>query len=385
MAGVLWASAISQLVDTDRAAVEVCDQVRERLAGEDPDLVLLFASAQHLAAMPRIVERLRRAFPRARRLGCSSRSVIGDGREIEDGPGIALSGAWLPGVEIEALEAPQGALRPFRAPPESDLLLLADPFASGLEPLLAELDARFPGRTKIGGIASGGRQPRANLLLLDDRELRGGVVGLALHGRIRVDSVVAQGCRPVGSPLFVTRAEGNVVHELDGRPPLETLNRLFDEAQDERERALFQTSLFLGVAMRPSESEYGRGDYLIRNLIGVDPESGALHVAARIEMPQIVQFHLRDAHTADADLSERLAAYARREGPPRGVLLVSCLGRGRGLYGMPDHDCESLREQLGEVPVVGFFGNGEIGPVGDRSFLHGYTSALALFQAPPAS
>ncbi len=374
-----WASSVSQFPDADRASSEAIDALRERLGDADASLLLAFASPEHLPALPSISARLQREFPGALLLGCSAHSVIGSGREIEEGPGLALSAACLPGVELRPFHVAPGGGIPEDLPPDADFLVLADPFTSPTEALIADLDRRFPG-TKIGGLASGGRQPGENLLLLGSEVLDAGAVGVALHGQVRVESLVAQGCRPVGTPLFVTRAEGGILHELDGVPPVEILSDLFEEAADARERALFQTSLFLGIAMREAESEYGQGDYLIRNLVGGDPETGSLHVAAELEPRQIVQFHLRDAHTADAELTERLQRVAR--GPtPAGALLFSCLGRGQGLYGLPDHDSELLREHVGDVPVGGFFCNGEIGPVGGRTFLHGYTSAFALFHA----
>lgn len=218
--------------------------------------------------------------------------------------------------------------------------------------------------------------------MLEQRVHAEGLVGVALWGDLAVDGVVAQGCRPIGHPLFVTRCRGHVLTELDGRPPIEILRALYDAA-DARDRALMQTALFLGIEMRPELQEYGRGDFLIRNLVGADPDDGALAVAAPLRDGLVVQFHLRDARTSALDLEERLTRYRstpRPGGEPCGALLFSCLGRGAGLYGLPDHDSGALRRHLGALPLGGFFGNGEIGPVGERSFLHGYTSAFAIFR-----
>jgi small ligand-binding sensory domain FIST len=182
--------------------------------------------------------------------------------------------------------------------------------------------------------------------------------------------------------MFVTRVRDGLLVEVDGRPPLETLSALF-EAADPRDRALMQSALFLGVEMHADRSTYGRGDFLVRNLVGGDLDTGALQVAAPLHEGQVVQFHLRDATTSAEDLAERLGRYARERtgcGSPRGALLFSCLGRGAGLYGRPDHDSEVFRSHLGAVPLGGFFCNGEIGPVEARTFLHGYTSAFALFR-----
>jgi small ligand-binding sensory domain FIST len=380
--GVLWASAVSQFPDSDRAAADACNGLREQLAGTDPDWLIAFVSAQHRDVMLGIGERLRSEFPGALLFGCNAQSVIGAGREIEEGPGLALVGAALPGVSLHPFHVPASRLPELPIPAESDFVLLADPFSAELDGILAQLDHAYPGRTKVGGVASGIREPGESLLYLADGQARAGIAGIALHGEIGIDSLVAQGCRPVGQPLFVTGAEGGVVHEIDGEAPVEILSRLFDAAGDARERALFQNSLFLGIAMRDAESEYGQGDYLIRNLVGADPETGALHVAAHLEERQVVQFHVRDAHTADADLAEHLERYAGLAPQPHGALLFSCLDRGRGLYGVADHDCDLFRQCLGRVPVGGFFCNGEIGPISGQTFLHGYTSAFALFRRP---
>jgi len=380
---VRWASSASQHADLDRALGEAVEGLRERLRGDAPSLLAMFASIHHHESWAELGDRVRDEFPGALLFGCGAQSVIGAGCEIEDGPGLSLTGAFLPGVTLHPFHVDAGldepSLRDLDLPDRGDLLLLSDPFVEHTEALLRELDARLPGASKIGGVASGGQEPEANLLFLGDEVHRSGTIGIALDGAIRVQSVVAQGCRPIGHPLFVTRAEGNVLHEVDEGPPVEVLNALFERAEDARERALFQSSLFLGVAMGSGKSEYGQGDYLVRNLIGGDQESGALHVAAELQSRQIVQFHLRDAHTADMDLLEHLDDYVERCGMPSGALLFSCLGRGKGLYGIPDHDCDMLREQIGPIPIGGFFGNGEIGPVGDRTFLHGYTSAFAFF------
>ncbi len=181
--------------------------------------------------------------------------------------------------------------------------------------------------------------------------------------------------------MFVTRCRGNVLDEVDGRPPLEILQELFEGA-DARERALFQSALFLGIEMRAGQTEYDQGDFLVRDVIGSDSDSGALAVGAALETRQVVQFHLRDAHTASEDLGVQLSRNQRLRERARGSLMFSCLGRGRGLYGVANHDCDLLQELLGPLPVAGFFGNGEIGPVDGRTFLHAYTSAFGIFSEP---
>jgi small ligand-binding sensory domain FIST len=379
---VKWASSVSTARGFDTALAEVVEAVRGELGGLAPDLLLTFVSPHHEEAYPHVGEALRRAFPNALLVGCSAHSVIGGGQEVEEAPGLALVAAQLPGVHLHPFHLAGEPLPAVAVPPASDFLLLADPFSVGAEGVVRFLDARFPGRIKLGGLASGASQPGRNVLYLGRGSAREGCVGVALEGELRMETIVAQGCRPIGQPMFVTRCQGNLLLELDGRPPMEILGELYAGA-DARERALFEGSLFLGLTMRPARSAYGRGDYLIRNLVGAGAESGALQVGAWLRERQVVQFHLRDARTADEDLRERLARCAT-DGPPAGAVLFSCLGRGRQLYGVAGHDVDALHEHLGDVPVGGFFCHGEIGPVEGRTFLHGYTSAFGLFHPAAA-
>jgi small ligand-binding sensory domain FIST len=390
-----WCSALSSAPETSPALDEVVERVREELGGAAPHFVLAFLSPHH--DFPKASDALGAAFPDAVILGTSARSVIGAGRELEEGPGLALAAAHLPGVEIHPFHLRNDELPdPGEAPAwwreriglahgvRPSFVLLADPFSCDAETLIGGLDASFPGAPKIGGLASAATEPGENSLLCAARLEREGVVGVALHGELEVDTIVAQGCRPIGNPLFVTRARDQLLFELDGRKPADVLQAIFDAA-DERDRELFRTSLFLGIEMKEALSEYRQGDFLVRNLVGLDARSGALVAGARLHDGQVVQFHLRDAETSARDLEERLARY--RSSLPSlpsqaGALLFSCLGRGQYLYGEPDHDSAAFARHLGRIPLAGFFCNGEIGPVEGRTFLHGYTSAFGIFRRP---
>ncbi len=353
-----WSSAVSE-ADLDAA----------------PDLALVFVSPHHAAAWSRLPALVRGALGGPRLVGCSAGGVIGGGREVEQRRALALVAAQLPGVEVQPFHVEQDA------PPaaaDATCILLPDPFTCDAEALVRALDAGAR-RTLVGGLASGGRGPGTNALFVDDTVYRAGCAGVALRGALAVDTVVAQGCRPIGEPLFVTRCERDLLHEVDGRPAIEVLRALYADASD-ADRALFRHSLFLGIAMDRTRERLGHGDFLVRNVVGVDPHRGALAIGASLAEGLVVQFHLRDAATSREDLDRLLARYAARPGaaPPAGALLFSCLGRGAALYGEPDHDTAALRRHLGDVPVGGFFCNGEIGPVARRTFLHGYTSAFAL-------
>ena len=180
--------------------------------------------------------------------------------------------------------------------------------------------------------------------------------------------------------MRVTESRRNLLMQLDGQPPLAVLRELF-ESLNERDRGLIRHSLFLGVVMDEFLEEPQQGDFLIRNVLGMDERSGALAVGELLKEGQLVQFHLRDAETSAQDLTAVLDRYAadNRENQAQGALLFSCLGRGQYLYGRPNHDTDIFQEKLGEVPLGGFFCNGEIGPVSGSTFLHGYTSSFGIF------
>jgi small ligand-binding sensory domain FIST len=258
--------------------------------------------------------------------------------------------------------------------------LLVDPFSISSIPLVHELSEAFPGQPIVGGLASGGRQAGESRLVLDDQTFDDGAVGLALTGPVKLVPLVSQGCRPIGEPLVITRAEKNMVYEVAGQPPIRVLHKLLPQLSPDDQK-LAQTALFLGRVVNEYQEEYGRGDFLIRNLIGQDPSTGALAVGDLVRTGQTVQFQVRDGRTADEDLKALLAQ--KENGPrPSGALLFSCLGRGEGMYGTPHHDIHALREALGPVPIAGFFCNGEIGPVGNCAYVHGFTSVIALFHEP---
>jgi len=371
-----WASALSLETDTAAAIDEIASAVQETLDPATADLVTIFVSPHHDAAQRTIPKLVRAAFPRAKVVGCTAGGVIGAGREIEGEPGISLTAASLPGAEVTPIRVAFDDVpaAPAAGPPA--WLLLADPFTFDTEAFIRTLDEAHGCATTIGGLASGGTQPGENALWLDDETFPNGLVGVALSGNVVVDTIVAQGCRPIGQPMFVTRADGNVLTELDGRPALVTLNALF-QGLAPADQTLARASLFLGIVMDRGRQRYGHGDFLVRNVLGADPRRGALVVGATLEEGQVVQFHVRDAETSSDDLTHLLARYRER---PAGALLFSCLGRGAQLYGQPDHDSTAFHAAMGDVPLGGFFCNGEIGPVHGRTFLHGYTSAFGLFR-----
>ncbi len=231
----------------------------------------------------------------------------------------------------------------------------------------------------MGGVASGGLALRQSRLFLGGRVLSQGAVGAHLPGA-EVHPLVSQGCRPVGDPYTITRSDGNVIHELGGRPPLARLRELAT-ALPGRDRELLAQGVHVGMVINEYQAEPRQGDFLIRGVVGADPESGAIAVGDEIAVGQTVQFHVRDADSADEDLRRALERESTALGGrrPAGALLFTCNGRGSRLFSEPDHDAGLLAKMLGEIPVAGFFCAGELGPVGGQNFLHGFTASIALF------
>lgn len=379
-----WAAAIATDVHLDDAVANVAEEVIAGLAGARADLVLVFVTDHHAGRFGRLSSELAAAFPSATVVGCTAGGTLAGGLEVEHQPALSVVAASLPDVRVTGFRAGEV---PRRWTEEIDVdegadaafLLLPDPLTCPADDLLDWMDERWPSAPKVGGLASGGMTssgPPGNTLFLGAERIPSGAVGVALEGEIHVDTVVAQGCRPVGEPLIVTRAHRNVAVELDGEPAIHALEGLVSTLS-RADQALARHSLFLGLAMKGG-GPLGKGDFLIRNLLGIDRATGALAAGAPMSAGQIVQFHLRDADTADGDLREMLSMH---EGAaPEGALMFSCVGRGQGLYGSPNHDSGAFRSIIGDVPLGGFFCNGEIGPVHRRTFLHGYTSAFALIR-----
>ncbi len=390
---VKWASTLSRRADAASAFDDAAAAMDEQLGGGAPDLLLAFVSPHHAGDAESIAARARRRFPGVLLAGCTTAGVIGGAREAEEGPALSLTAGVLPGVALSGFQvattsmpAAGGESRAWLAlagaapGTRPSFLLLCDPFTIDAGELVAGLELAYPGAPKFGGLASGGGRPGDNRLLLGANVYRNGAVGIALSGNLAVDTIIAQGCRPIGKPMLVTRCSGGLLQQLDGRPPLQVLTELH-ASLSRRDRDLLRHSLFLGLDMRESRVEYDPGELLVRNILGADRESGALAVGAEIRPMQVVQFVLRDARSAEEDLHRMLDRHRRSDvAPPAGALLFSCVGRGAGLFGRPDHDTEIFEESLGPAPLGGFFCNGEIGPVGGATFLHGYTSAFALFR-----
>jgi small ligand-binding sensory domain FIST len=390
-----WASSISEKTSLEDAVKECISNVQTQMSDEPIHLAVIFVSPHYQADYDSVPDLVRQGLGPVVVLGCSGGGIIGDGQEVEQRPAVSITVASLPGVEIVPFHLDGDNLPDLDAPPQAweeavnvspslspQFVMLADAFSFPVQNLLMGLDYAYSESAKIGGLASGAQQQGGNALFLDGQVYRSGAVGVALHGNITVDTVVAQGCRPVGQPMRVTESRRNVLAQLDGQPPMTVLKDLFQKS-DDRDRELMRNSLFLGVVMDEFIDDPKQGDFLIRNVVGMDDRTGVLAIGELLKEGQLVQFHLRDAQTSTDDLTQVLERYAEenRENQAQGALLFSCLGRGQFLYGQANHDTELFRDKLGSVPLGGFFCNGEIGPVSGTTFLHGYTSSFGIFRA----
>lgn len=398
-----WSSGLSRKEQTSEAIAEAAESALAGLQGEQPDLVILFATPHHAAVFPDMPLEVAAFFPRALLLGCSAGGVVGQLAEVENAAGISMTLACLPGVDLRPFHVedmdvplPERAATAWRhrlglparmqldGPEEqTPVLVLPEPFSVRIERLLQSLDAAFPRSVKVGGAASGGRRPGSHALWLGPRTFKRGAIGVAMRGQLAVDTLVSQGCKPVGAPMLVTRSQGNVILELDGKTPVEALKATAADLSGS-DLELLRRALLVGVEMEADRVEYGQGDFLVRQIAELDAERGWLSLGAKIEPWQVVQFHVRDGKTSAADLKRMLERYRSQpsEGTPEGALLFSCMGRGEGLYGKPNHDSELIGAALPGVALGGFFCNGEIGKAGKGTALHGLTASIGLFRDP---
>ena len=366
----------------DAIAADLRDQVQDR--DDVLDLAVAFVRPPDSASITPIIEAVRQAIPARHFLACTAESVVAAGREIEDEAATALLVGSMPGVQIDPLpdlaallkdgEAAAAQLRGAAA-----VIALVDPFTVQTEQLAERMNELAPGVPLIGGVASWAHTAGENRLANDEAITDRGVVGVALRGAVDVSVVVSQGCRPVGSPRTVTAVRGNIISQLDGERPLDVLRQVFSEAA-EKDQELMRTGVMLGHAISSDERDWGRGGFLIRGLMGADAGSGALAVTGSVSVNDTVQFHVRDAATAQEDLELLLTPQAF-ESEAAGALLFTCNGRGARMYGRPDGDISMVRQALGStVPVSGFFCGGELGPIGGANFVHGYTASLVIFR-----
>lgn len=369
---------------------QATDAVIESLELDSPvDLALVFVHSRFADDYGRVLATIRERTGASHLIGCSGESVIGTAVEAEGVPAISVMALRLPGARFTPVRvAPDppfdAALESVAAAEAGAWLLFADPYGVDSAELLLAVDARASGAPILGGLASAHNAASGTAVFLGDQTYQAGAVLMGLAGDVEVHTLVAQGAQPIGQPWTITDCEENVIRTIGSRPALEVLTETLvglDEPTQERARQ----NLLVGLAMDEYRDEYGRGDYLIRNLMGFDRSSASIAINAVPQRGQTIQFQLRDGRAADDDLASRLRAFSAQLGTEQallGALLCACNGRGQGLFGIPNHDAQALVEELGAVPTAGLFCSGEIGPVGGQTFLHGFTATVAFITTP---
>lgn len=387
-----FGSATYQHADLETAVGFAVESVTADLGDARPEWAAIFVTAHFEDEIAAAASRLGALLGGVPLIGCTAEGIVGADREIERQPAVSLlvgctPGAWtrvsqVAQTELEASE-PNDApfLDSFPEVPKL-MVLLADPFSFNVAALLALLSERFPGCPVVGGMASGADEPGQNVLILADETQREGALLMALGGDIDVETVVSQGCRPIGERFIITSAERNVVRELGGKRALAQLVDVLNAAPA-RDQNLAQNGLFIGRAVDEHRPSFGRGDFLVRNVVGVDKDSGAIAVGDLVRVGITVQFHVRDADTAHEDLDTMLRALPRNHGA--GALLFTCNGRGTRMWPEPNHDVRTIQSILGPLPLAGMFCAGECGPIGGRNFIHGHTASLAVFRPTAGS
>jgi small ligand-binding sensory domain FIST len=382
---VTIAVGVSESFDPVEAFSEAAQDAARRLDGRC-DLCVLFAGAPHLPLSKWILSAVHDELEPANLIGCGAGGLVGGGREIEEGPGAVVWAASMPDAEISThhfrVEPEGDDLELIGVPDELDgdcLILLADPYTFSTEALLARLNESRPDLPVLGGLASAA-VAGGGTLFRDGDVLAEGAVACSLSG-VPVLACVSQGAAPVGPEMTITAAEDNVIHELASRPAIERLSEVI-AALPEREQELARGGVMLGLVIDENKPEYLRGDFLIRPIVGADQEAGTIAIGEPVRVGQTVRLHVRDEASADEDLREALATQTRAlaSAGAAGALLFTCNGRGSHMFSIPDHDAAAVEDTLG-IPAGGFFCAGEIGPIGGRNFLHGFTATMAVFPA----
>jgi len=381
-------TGLSDDLDPAAAAVVAARTAAQQLGGAEPDLALVFASGAHLAEPEETLAAIHAELAPAVLVGCGAGGVLGGGRELEGGTGVSVWAAVLDSGEARPFHATvrrEGDVGVLDGLPEigSDaaVIMLSDPYSFPTDAVLDGIAEAAPGVPVLGGLSSARSPMGESALFADGRVVSEGAVGVCLNG-VELLPCVSQGAAPMGREMTVTAAEDNIIYELAGRPAVQAIEEAVGElALDQR--ALVAAGLLIGIVIDGGKPEYEQGDFLVRGVTGADPATGAITVGATVTPGEVVRLHARDARSADEDLRRELRLRAEAIGGvrPAGALVFSCNGRGHGMFGTRDHDASLVHDELDGAPAAGFFAAGEIGPVGGRSFLHGFTATLAVFPA----
>ncbi len=380
-----FAASLQTVEDTSAAIREACRAAQSALDTQ-AHLAVVFFSPHHVPQAQVIADTIVRETGCRTILGCNGEAIVGDHREIEEEPAISLWLAHLPGTHLHPFHLRYqrgedgGRMEgwaddlPETWPQGSMLLTVADPYSFPADLLLHRLNQDQPRAVVMGGMASGVAGPGAGRLLVGDQVVQAGASAVLIHGDLPLRTVVSQGCRPIGQPFVVTKSERNIIFEMGGKPALRRLQEVYHALSPEDQIAA-RGGLHLGRVVNEYQEKFDRGDFLIRNVLGGDEETGAIAIGDYVRVGQTVQFHIRDEATADYDLKELLS----KAGTAQAALLFTCNGRGTRMFSTPNHDAQAVQDALGPIPLAGVFAQGELGPIAKKNFVHGFTASLALF------
>lgn len=378
-------------ISTSSDPEQIVHQLTGR-CGNNFDMGVLFITPHQKNHIQAIVQGIREKVIIENLLACTCAGIIGSQTELENQTAASLFLAKLPKAKVRPFYVDQEHIENlfldedfydfFEVYPNEHptFLIFPDPFQVDLNRFILGLNNAYGASPVVGGLASGSASANGNLLMVNGQSYNHGIVGLVMTGDLKIDTIVSQGCKPVGESYIVTKAENNIIYEVAGEPFLDVLRKIFLKLTD-TERRLVQQALLIGIVMDEYKHGFNRGDFLIRSVIGVDQETGAVAIGDIIKPGQTIQIHIRDAKTAEEDLNQLLAVYKEKNKTsiPQGAFVFSCNGRGLSLFGEPDHDIKLIQKHIGPIPAAGFFCAGEIGPVGGRNFLHGFTDSIVVF------
>ena len=389
-----WCSSVSNSPSLDLAIEDVTREISKKLGNNKPDLGLVFISSHHSSSYEEITEKIKEKINCEFILGCSGAGGIGECKECEYLPGVSLTVASLPNVTLKPFHFTQDILpNPDESPDAwketvdvldddpKTIILFPDPFSIRTEYVLDGLDFAFPNTKIIGALASGGNKPGDNALFVNGETYSKGCSGVVISGDFELDILVAQSCRPIGEPMIVTQSNNNVINELDSDLPIVAIKKLYDELPED-EKGIMNNALQIGILMDRLGDIDDEITYMIRNISSIDKDTGSITIGESITDGQVVQFHLRDSGAAQEELKKMLTEYKINDDQIiKSTLMFSSVGRGKYLLGESHHDINLYKNIIdNNSPITGFFSNGEISPIGDRTYLHGYTSSFAIFR-----
>ena len=385
-----FAAAVSEKTNLSSAVQEIGRSIVSKL-GRAPELTFVFVTHHYAVDFSRLAQELHAELGGGLLLGCTGETVVGEAKEYENGPVISVWSGILPGAtlvpfQLEFARTPDGFMcsgLPEDLSTHSNdaraVVLLGEPFSSIPQSVLEQLADELPNVPIVGGMASGGNFGE-NRLFMNDSEVPHGMVGVVIRGGPRVGTVVSQGCRPIGQPFVVTKADRDVVLELGGATPMQRLKEIF-HTLPVRDQKLVEGGVHIGIALNEYQETFHRGDFLIMNVVGVDKKTEALKASGPFRVGQTVQFQIRDGETADEDLRQLLEHYlSEHAARPSAGLLFSCNGRGTRMFTIPNHDAALIQESLGPMPLAGIFAQGELGPVSGKNYIHGFTASAIFFE-----